>query len=128
MKRIQPNPTTAELEILRVLWDCGPHSVRDIQRVMNEAKPTGYTTVLKLLQIMYGKGLVNRDDTQRPQIYSARLPREHTQRQMLHDLAERAFGGSVKALVLQALAGRKSTPRELEEMEKLLDRIERKTK
>jgi len=128
VRLIQPNPTTAELEILRVLWDCGPHSVREIQRIMNETKPTGYTTVLKLLQIMTGKGLVNRDDAQRPQIYSARFPREHTQRQMLRDLTERAFGGSVKALVLQALAGRKSTPRELEEMERLLERIERKAK
>jgi BlaI family penicillinase repressor len=124
----QPKPTVAELEILRVLWDGGPRSVREIQRVMNEVKPTGYTTVLKLLQIMTDKGLVNRDEKQRPQIYRARYPREHTQRQLLHDLAQRAFGGSVKALVLQALAGRKSSPRELEEMEKLLDRMEGETK
>jgi predicted transcriptional regulator len=93
--------------------------------VLNEIKPTGYTTVLKTIQIMTGKGLVNRDEKQRPQIYSARYPREHTQRQLLHDLAERAFGGSVKALVLQALAGRKSSPQELEEMERLLERVER---
>jgi BlaI family penicillinase repressor len=124
----QPKPTVAELEILRVLWDGGPRSVRHIQRMMNEVKPTGYTTVLKLLQIMTEKGLVNRDEKQRPQIYRARYPREHTQRQLLHDLAQRAFGGSVKALVLQALAGRKSSPQELEEMEKLLDRMEGETK
>jgi predicted transcriptional regulator len=124
----QPKPTVAELGILRVLWDGGPRSVRDIQRVMNEVKPTGYTTVLKLLQIMTEKGLVNRDEKQRPQIYRARYPREHTQRQLLHDLAQRAFGGSVKALVLQALAGRKSSRQELEEMEKLLDRMEGETK
>jgi len=122
----QPNPTAAELEILRVLWERGSGSVRDVQRAMNEVKPTGYTTVLKLLQIMTGKGLVTRDDTVRPQIYSARLPREQTQRKMLDDLAARAFGGSVKALVLQALAGRKTSARELAEIEKLLDRIERK--
>ena len=120
----QPKPTVAELEILQVLWESGPRSVREIQRLMNEAKPTGYTTVLKLLQIMTEKGLVNRDEKQRPQIYRARYPREHTQRQLLRDLAERAFGGSVKALVLQALATRRSSPKELEEMEKLLDRIE----
>jgi len=120
----QPKPTVAELEILQVLWENGPRSVREIQRLMNEAKPTGYTTVLKLLQIMTEKGLVNRDEKQRPQIYRARYPREHTQRQLLRDLAERAFGGSVKALVLQALATRRSSPKELEEMEKLLDRIE----
>jgi len=124
----QPNPTAAELEILRVLWERGPASVREIQRAMNEVKPTGYTTVLKLLQIMTGKGLVNRDDTVRPQIYSPRSPREQTQRKMLHDLTDRAFGGSLKALVLQALAGRKTSARELAEIEKLLDRIERKNK
>jgi BlaI family penicillinase repressor len=84
--------------------------------------------VLKLLQIMTEKGLVKRDETQRHQIYRARYPREHTQRQLLHDLAQRAFGGSVKALVLQALAGRKSSRQELEEMEKLLDRMEGESK
>lgn len=124
----QLKPTVAELDILRVLWDGGPRSVREIQRVMDEHKPTGYTTVLKLLQIMTEKGLVDRDEQQRPQIYRARYPREHTQRQLLHDLAQRAFGGSVKALVLQALAGRKSSRRDLEEMERLLDRIEGRTK
>jgi len=124
----QPKPTAAELEILQVLWDSGPGSVRQIQRILNAVKPTGYTTVLKLLQIMHDKGLVNRDETQRPQIYRARYPREHTQRQLLHDLAQRAFGGSVKALVLQALSARKSSPQEMEEIEKLLDRIEGETK
>jgi predicted transcriptional regulator len=128
VKAKQPNPTAGELEILRVLWDNGPYSVRDVQKALNEVKPTGYTTVLKLLQIMTGKGLVDRDEEQRPQIYSPRYPREHTQRQLLHDLTQRAFGGSVKALVLQALASRKSTERELVEIEKLLDRIERGTK
>jgi predicted transcriptional regulator len=118
----------AELEILRVLWEGGPRSVREIQRVMDEVKPTGYTTVLKLLQIMTEKGLVDRDEQQRPQIYRARYPREHTQRQLLHDLAQRAFGGSMKALVLQALAGRKSSKQDLEEMERLLDRMEERTK
>jgi BlaI family transcriptional regulator, penicillinase repressor len=121
-------PTVAELDILRVLWDGGPRSVREIQRVMDEIKPTGYTTVLKLLQIMTEKGLVDRDEQQRPQIYRARYPREHTQRQLLHDLAQRAFDGSMKALVLQALAGRKSSRQDLEEMERLLDRIEGRTK
>jgi BlaI family penicillinase repressor len=124
----QPKPTAAELEILQVLWQAGPQSVRDIQHVLNDAKPTGYTTVLKLLQIMTEKGLVDRDESRRPQIYRARYAREHTQRQLLHDLMQRAFGGSVKALVLQALAGRKSSPQELEEIEKLLDRVERRGK
>jgi BlaI family penicillinase repressor len=124
MTSAQRKPTAAELEILQVLWDCGPRSVREIQRALNEIKPTGYTTVLKLLQIMTDKGLVTRDEKQRPQIYRPRYRREHTQRQMLHDLVQRAFGGSVKALVLQALAGRKSSREELEEIERLLDRME----
>ena len=125
MKKKQPNPTPAELEILRVLWESGPLSVREIQHSLNEIKPTGYTTVLKTIQIMTGKGLVSRDEKQRPQIYNVRYPREHTQRQLLRDLMERAFGGSVKALVLQALAGRKSSPQELEEIERLLEKVER---
>ncbi len=119
-----PKPTAAELEILRVLWEHGPVSVREVQRVLNQERPTGYTTVLKLMQIMTGKGLVSRDESQRPQIYRARYKREQTQRQLLHELVQRAFGGSVKALVLQAVAGRKSTPAELEEIERILDRME----
>ena len=91
---------------------------------MNETKETGYTTVLKLLQIMTDKGLVERDETVRPQIYRPRYSQTQTQRQLLRDLAHRAFGGSVKALVLQALATKKSSPEELEAIEKLLDRIE----
>ncbi len=120
----QPKPTAAELAILRALWTSGPATVREIQRAMNEDRPTGYTTVLKMLQIMTEKGLVERDESVRPQIYRPRNTREHTQRQLVRDLMQRAFGGSVKALVLQALAGRKSSPEELAAMEELLDRFE----
>jgi predicted transcriptional regulator len=119
-----PKPTEAELAILRELWASGPATVREIHHSMNAVKPTGYTTVLKLLQIMTEKGLVDRDESVRPQIYRPRNKREHTQRQLVRDLLQRAFGGSVKALVLQALAGRKSTPEELAAMEELLDRFE----
>jgi predicted transcriptional regulator len=117
-------PTEAELGILRVLWEGGPRSVRDIQRILNESRPTGYTTVLKLMQIMTEKGLVERDESQRPQIYRSRYSQEQTQRQLLRDLLDRAFGGSVKELVLQALATKRSSPEELEAIEKLLDRFE----
>jgi predicted transcriptional regulator len=117
-------PTEAELSILRVLWEHGPHTVREVQEILNEAKPTGYTTVLKMLQIMTEKELVERDESCRPQVYRARYSQEHTQRQLLRDLLQRAFGGSVRTLVLQALETRKSTPEELEEIEKLLDRME----
>jgi BlaI family transcriptional regulator, penicillinase repressor len=117
-------PTKLELAIPRVLWEAGPRSVRDIQKILDEGKPTGYTTVLKMLQIMTEKGLVERDETVRPQIYRARYSREQTQRHLVSDLLHRAFGGSVKALVMQALAGRKSSAKDLDAIEKLLDRIE----
>jgi len=120
----QRRPTEAELSILRVLWESGPASVRDIQRILNEIRPTGYTTVLKTMQIMTEKGLVERDESVRPQIYRAHHSQEQTQRQLVRDLLQRAFGGSVKTLVLQALSTRKSSAAELEEIEKLLDRIE----
>src|SRR5437764_11944843 len=120
-----PRPTEAELAILQVLWEGGPRSVRAIQRVLNQTKPTGYTTVLKLLQIMTDKGLVERDESQRPQIYRARYSQQQTQRQLLRDLLDRAFGGSVKALVLQAMASKRSSKEELEAVESLLDRFER---
>jgi BlaI family penicillinase repressor len=124
----RPGPTKGELAILRVLWEGGPRSVRDIQGVLNESRPTGYTTVLKLLQIMTDKGLVERDETQRPQIYRARYSQTQTQRQLVRDLLHRAFGGSVKALVLQALATKKSSPEELKAIEQVLDRFEGESK
>ena len=117
-------PTKLELAILKVLWESGPRSVREIQGILNESKPTGYTTVLKMLQIMTEKGLVERDETVRPQIYRAKYSQEHTQRHLVSDLLDRAFGGSVKALVMQALAGKKSSAKDLDAIEKLLDRIE----
>jgi predicted transcriptional regulator len=119
-----PRPTEGELGILRVLWEGGPRTVRDIQKILNDIRPTGYTTVLKLLQIMTEKGLVERDENVRPQIYRARHSQEQTQRQLVRDLLDRAFGGSVRTMVLQALAAKKSTPEELEAMERLLDKFE----
>jgi len=95
---------------------------------MNENRPTGYTTVLKMLQIMTEKGLVVRDESVRPQIYRPRLSRVQTQRRLLTDLLQRAFGGSVRELVLQALATRKSSPEELANIEQLLDRLEGESK
>lgn len=117
-------PTKLELSILKVLWEAGPHSVREIQKILDETKPTGYTTVLKMLQIMTEKGLVERDESVRPQIYRAKYSQEQTQRHLLSDLLQRAFGGSVKALVMQALASKKSSAKDLDAIEKLLDRIE----
>ena len=120
----QIRPTKLELAILRVLWESGPRSVRDIQTILSESKPTGYTTVLKMVQIMTGKGLVERDETVRPQIYRPRYSQDRTQKQLLRDFIQRAYGGSVKALVMHALATRKSSAKDLEAIEKLLDRFE----
>ena|SRR5688572_1871677 len=117
-------PTKMELAILRVLWDKGPGSVREIQARLSETRETGYTTALKMLQIMTEKGLVERDETVRPQIYRAKFSQERTQKQLLQDLLQRAFGGSVKALVMQAISTKKSSPADLEAIEKLLDRFE----
>jgi BlaI family penicillinase repressor len=122
MPRAPRRPTEAELAILNVLWDHGPLSVREIQGILSREKPTGYTTALKFLQIMTGKELVERDDSVRPQIYRARLTRAATQRQLLRDLAQRAFGGSVRSLVMHALASRRTSPADLRAIEALLHR------
>ena len=119
-----PHPTDAELSILQVLWKTGPQSVRDIQKILNRDKRTGYTTVLKMLQIMTGKGLVVRDESVRPQIYRTRQSRAKTQRGLLSDLLHRAFDGSVREMVLQALATKRSSREELEAIEKLLNGLE----
>jgi BlaI family penicillinase repressor len=124
-------PTKFELAILRVLWERGPLSVRDIQGLLNEADPskeTGYTTVLKMVQIMTGKSLLVRDESVRPQLYRARAAQEQTQRGLLQDFIERAYGGSVKSLVLQALSTRKTSQQDLRAIEELLDRVEDREK
>lgn len=117
-------PTKLELTILKALWDNGPSSVRDIQSILNTDRPTGYTTVLKMLQIMTEKGLVDRDETVRPQIYRPKASQSQTQRQLLRDLIHRAYGGSVKALVMQALGTSKTSRQTLDAIEKLLDESE----
>jgi predicted transcriptional regulator len=116
-----PRPTDAELAILRVLWDRGASTVRQVHDVLSLERPTAYTTALKLLQIMTEKGLVRRDETDRTHIYEARLSQEQTQRQLVRDLVDRAFGGSSSQLVLQALASKRATAEELTEIRKLLD-------
>jgi BlaI family penicillinase repressor len=118
------HPTKAELAILRVLWTEGPLSVRDVQAILDRSKPTGYTTVLKLMQIMTDKGLVDRDDTVRPQIYRARYSEDRTQKQLLTDLIQRVYGGSVKALVLHAIGTQKPSAEDIEKITKLLERFE----
>ena len=121
-----PRPTEFELAILQLLWRDGPGTVREVLHRLNHerASEAGYTTVLKMLQIMTEKGLVERDDSRRPQVYRSRLSQQQTQRQLVSDLLDRAFGGSAKQLVMQALATRKTSEAELTQIEKLLDKLE----
>lgn len=123
-QRQTPRPTDAELAILRVLWERGPSTVRDVHEVLSHTQPTGYTTVLKFLQIMTEKGLVVRDESQRAHVYEPRCSEQKTQRQLLRDLMERAFGGSPGKLVMQALSTEKATPAELSAIRDLLARLE----
>ena len=123
-KPATPRPTDAELALLRVLWERGPSTVRDIHDEVTLTQAIGYTTVLKLLQIMTEKGLVVRDESQRAHIYTARYSEQKTQRQLLTDLMERAFGGSPSKLVMQALSSRKASAEELTAIRDVLERLE----
>jgi BlaI family transcriptional regulator, penicillinase repressor len=119
-----PNPTPAELELLRVLWRRGPSTVREIQDALSADKPTGYTTILKLLQIMTEKGLAVREQVNRAHVYQARQSEEQAQRQIVGDLLDRVFGGAAEQMVMQALTTRRATPKEIAEIRRLLDRLE----
>jgi predicted transcriptional regulator len=125
-KTLPPKPTDSELAILRVLWRLGPVTVRAVRDELRLAQEIGYTTVLKLLQIMTEKGLVKRDESERSHVYRPAFPEQEVQRQLVGHLLERAFGGSAQKLVLQALAAKKATPGELAEIRKLLDEMEGK--
>ncbi len=124
-KRELPKPTDAELAILRVLWELGRATVRQVNEHLESERGTGYTTTLKLMQIMLEKGLLKRDDTTHAHIYSAAATRARTQRQMVGDVLDQVFGGSAQQLVMQALSSKKSSPAELAEIRQLLDEIER---
>jgi predicted transcriptional regulator len=121
MKKPAPKPTTAELDILRILWIRGPSTVRDVHEALSEKKETGYTGTLKLLQIMTAKGMVRRDEAQRAHIYEAVRPAEHTKRQVVTDMLQRVFEGSASQLLMHALSGRKTSRQELAELRKILD-------
>ena len=122
----KPRPTDAELAILLVLWDLGTGTVRQVHEGL-PPRGTGYTTTLKLLQIMHGKGLVQRDDSERAHVYQATLSKQHTQEMLLGDLTRRAFDDSPALLALQALGSTKrARPEELAQIKALLDRLESK--
>jgi predicted transcriptional regulator len=116
-----PRPTDAELAILRILWDRGPSTVRQVHEILGLERQAAYTTALKLLQIMTEKGLVERDERDRTHIYRARLSQETTQRQLVRDLVDRAFGGSSSKLVMQALATKRASAEELRDIRKAID-------
>jgi predicted transcriptional regulator len=120
-------PTASELEILRVLWTRGPSTVREVHESLREQKALGYTTVLKLLQIMTAKGTVRRNEEQRAHVYEACLPATETKRQLAGDVLQRVFEGSATELMLHALAGRRTSKKELKELRKLLDEYEGRT-
>jgi BlaI family transcriptional regulator, penicillinase repressor len=127
-KRNFPKPTDGELAILSVLWRHGPRTVREVHSEFNETRETGYTTVLKMLQIMAEKGLVTRDMSQKTHVYQAALTQRKAQRWFLGDLLDRVFNGSAHRLVLQALSTKKASSAELAEIRKLLDDMDKGAK
>jgi len=119
-----PLPTQAELAILSILWGLGPSTVREVHNALS-SKQTGYTTVLKQMQVMVEKGLLARSERYRSHVYEARLPKEQTQRQLAKNLLQRAFDGSAKSLVLGALSSQKVSPAELAEIRRIIDQFEK---
>jgi BlaI family transcriptional regulator, penicillinase repressor len=125
MKAETQKPTSSELEILRVLWTRGPSTVREVHEALSDTKPIGYTSVLKLLQIMTIKGTVRRNEEQRAHVYEAYQPAEKTKRQFAADVLQRVFAGSASDMMMHALAGRRGSKKEIEELRQLLDEYER---
>lgn len=123
-EKTSPRPTPAETAILQVLWQRGPSTVREVHEVLRDDRPLGYTTVLKLLQIMHEKGLVRRDESQRSHRYRAVKSERRTQQQLVSDLLDKAFGGSMRNLVMHALASQKASREELAEIRSLIDELE----
>jgi BlaI family transcriptional regulator, penicillinase repressor len=119
-------PTSSELEILRVLWTLGPSTVREVHDALNKKKRTGYTTVLKMLQIMTEKGSVRRNEDERAHVYEACEPAEKTKMRLVGDVLQRVFEGSASDLMIHALEGRKTSHEEIEELRRMLDEYERR--
>ena len=120
-----PQPTRMELSILNILWDNGPSTVRDVHEALSREEPSGYTTALKMLQVMHQKGQVVRDDSQRAHVYAAAMSKESTQAQFLADITARLFDGSTSRLVMQALGSSSAAGKgELKKIRELLSRID----
>jgi BlaI family penicillinase repressor len=125
VNRDTPRPTDAELEILQVLWERGACTVREVQESVSVDRTVGYTTILKLMQIMTDKGLVRRDESERAHVYEACLAQEQTQRQLVGNLLDKAFEGSAVELIMQALSAKRATTDELRRIRQMLDEFER---
>jgi predicted transcriptional regulator len=124
-KETIPKPTEAELEILGILWEHGPSTVRYVNDKLNEKKNVGYTTTLKMMQIMYEKKILKRDEKKRSHLYKTSLKEQETQKILLKNIMEKAFGGSAMKLVMQALGSHKASKQEIYQIRELLDKIER---
>jgi predicted transcriptional regulator len=121
-----PKPTASELEILHVLWERGPSTVREVHQALSDKRPIGYTSVLKLMQIMTAKGTLRRNEEQRAHVYEAVQPAEKTKRQLALDVLQRVFDGSASQLMMHALADRKASKEEVDELRRLLNDYERR--
>lgn len=119
-----PKPTDGELEILQVLWQNGPATVRFVNDELNKIKEVGYTTTLKIMQLMTEKNMVRRDESNRSHVYEPLLKEETTQKQLLHKFLDTTFRGSASKLVMQALGNHQTTPEELDEIRELLNKLE----
>jgi predicted transcriptional regulator len=115
-----PEPTKSELAILKILWDCGPSTVRQVNEGINKTKVTGYTTTLKLMQIMTDKGLLIRDDSSRRHVFRPAISQEQTQKHLVGDFLERVFSGSAEQLVMRALSAKKVSAEELNKIKKMV--------
>ncbi|MBK1442397.1 BlaI/MecI/CopY family transcriptional regulator [Parapedobacter sp. ISTM3] len=118
-------PTESELEILQILWEKGEASVREVHEILVKNKDVGYTTTLKMMQIMHEKGLVNRDSSARTHIYSANVSRESTQQHLLDRMIANVFNGSAARLVMHALGNNTASAEEIAEIKKYLDNLEK---
>ncbi|MBK8038466.1 MAG: BlaI/MecI/CopY family transcriptional regulator [Verrucomicrobiaceae bacterium] len=118
-------PTEAEMEILQILWENGPSTVREVHEIVSEPRGTAYTTTLKVMQVMHEKGLVTRDDSERSHRFSAAIERERTRQSVVKQLIDRVFGGSADELVLSALGAAKVRPDELRQIKELLAKKDR---
>lgn len=123
-KKQLPKPTEAELEILQIIWGLGPSTVKSVNQIIRKTKEVGYTTTLKLMQIMFDKGLVNRIRDGKTHIYESAISQEKTQRQLLDKFVEAAYQGSAMNLVMQLLGNRKSSKKELDQIREYLDKFE----